>query len=188
VGLVRSVGGAWAVVGHSERRAAGERDDDVKAKLQATLGGGLGAILCVGETGRERQDRATFRILRRQLTAALAPTALQPPEPERLAVAYEPVWAIGTGVTATMEQIAEAVAFLRQLLGETYGFPRARKLRILYGGSVTADSAKEICAVPGVDGLLVGGASLDGKSFRRIVEAAAAQASAVASAAAEARR
>ncbi|MFH2005491.1 MAG: triose-phosphate isomerase [bacterium] len=170
--LLREVGARWTLVGHSERRAAGETDDQVRRKLHAGLDAGLAVMLCVGELAQERRTGATFRVLRSQLLAALGDTALQPPDPPRLAVAYEPVWAIGTGLVATLEQIQEAAAFVRRVIAELYDWNRARRIRVLYGGSVNASNAAEVMSAPDVNGLLVGGASLSGRSFREIVEAA----------------
>jgi triosephosphate isomerase len=159
------------VLGHSERRRDNaESDRALKDKLPAALAAGLGPILCVGETEEEREAGETERRLRQQVQEDLE---LVPDE--RLAevvVAYEPVWAIGTGLTATPEQAQEAIAFVRALVGDR-STEAAARTRILYGGSVKPDNAAEILAQPDVDGALVGGASLDPEAFARIVAAAA---------------
>jgi triosephosphate isomerase len=168
--LIRAVGGRWTLVGHSERRLAGETDDPIRRKVQAGWDADLAVMLCVGESLAERRTGATFRVLRNQLQGALGGSALQPPAPHRLAVAYEPVWAIGTGEVATLEQVQEAAAFVRRVLAELYDHVRARDLRVLYGGSVKPANAGEIVSAPDVDGLLVGGASLQGASLCAIVD------------------
>ncbi len=171
--LIRSAGGSWTLVGHSERRQAGETDAQVCRKIHAGLDAGLSVMLCVGESIEARRTGATFRVLRNQLQAALGDSVLQPPAPRRLAVAYEPLWAIGTGEVATLEQIQEATAFVRRVVAEIYDFARARDIRVVYGGSVKPANAQEIMSAPDVNGLLVGGASLKGASFRAIVDASA---------------
>ncbi len=172
--LVRAAGGRWTLVGHSERRGAGETDGQVSRKLRAGLDAGLSVMLCVGETLSQRRDGSTFRVLRNQLHAAISGLSPLLPSPARLAVAYEPIWAIGTGEVATASQVQEAAAFVRRVLEELLGFGRARDTRVLYGGSVKPTNAAEIMACPDVGGLLVGGASLAGSSFREIVDAAGA--------------
>ncbi len=173
--LVQAVGARWTLVGHSERRQAGEQDEQVSKKLTAALSAGLSVLLCVGEQLAERKLGATCPILRRQVMTALAATRQQPLEPLRLAIAYEPVWAIGTGQVASPDQIAEAMAFIHGLVNEIYGQQIGPDVRVLYGGSVSAKSAPDIFSVAGVDGVLVGGASLEGSSFRKIVQAASAR-------------
>jgi triosephosphate isomerase len=149
-------GCTWVLCGHSERRRDhGEGDDLVAAKVEAAMHHGLSPILCLGETLTERRGGATFAVLERQLTAAL------PSDPGELALAYEPVWAIGTGDTATPEIAQEAHAYLRRLLSDILGPEQASWVRILYGGSATPDNAPDLAAQPDVDGFLVGGASLD---------------------------
>lgn len=170
--LIRAAAGRWVIVGHSERRAASESEDEVAAKVKAGLDADLGVILCVGEKLDERERGAMFGVLRLQLRSALAPTALRPPLPAKLAIAYEPVWAIGTGKKASTDQIAEVAAFVRQVVSEVYDHARGERIRILYGGSVKPENALEVMEVGDIDGLLVGGASLAGDSFARIVEAA----------------
>ena len=158
-------GCTWALCGHSERRRDhGESDELVGKKAEAALRHGLTPLICVGETRDERRAGRTFEVLERQLRAALACLTTQPAS---FALAYEPVWAIGTGETATPETAQEAHAFLRRLLGEL-GQP-AEGISILYGGSVTPDNAADLIAPPDVDGFLVGGASLDPRNFLTII-------------------
>jgi triosephosphate isomerase len=158
------------VLGHSERRAYfGETDRALARKVPAALEAGLVPILCVGETEEERENNETQRKLRQQVQEDLAKV----PE-DRLAevvVAYEPIWAIGTGQVATPAQAQEAIAFVRALIGDR-SREQAEQARILYGGSVKPDSAAELLALPDVDGALVGGASLEPDSLAAIVDAA----------------
>ncbi len=161
---------AGVVLGHSERRELfGESDRALAAKVPAALAAGLAPILCVGETEAEREAGDTERKLRHQIGEDLAAVA-----DERLAevaVAYEPIWAIGTGQVATPEQAQEAIAFVRALVAGR-SEAAAGRMRILYGGSVKPENASELLALPDVDGALVGGASLDAESFAAIAAAA----------------
>ena len=158
--MLRDLGVAGALAGHSERRQYfAETDETTAQRAKAALDAGLWAIACVGETEPEREAGETEQVLERQVRAIAAAVA----EPEGLVLAYEPVWAIGTGKTATAEQAQEAHAFIRGLLD----------VPILYGGSVKPENAAELLAQPDVDGALVGGASLKVDSFAGIVEAAA---------------
>jgi triosephosphate isomerase (TIM) len=158
------------VLGHSERRQLfGETDKALALKVPAALNAGLVPILCVGETEEERDRGDTERKLRHQVQEGLVrvPT-------DRLGevvIAYEPIWAIGTGRVATPEQAQDALAFVRALVNDR-SVEQARRTRVLYGGSVKADNAAELLALPDVDGALVGGASLDPESFAAIVAAA----------------
>ncbi len=158
------------VLGHSERRQYyGETDRVLAKKVPSALGHGLKAILCVGETEQEREDGETVRKLRHQVREGLDRVA-----PERLAevvIAYEPIWAVGTGLVATPDQVQEAIGFVRALVGDR-SREAADQVRILYGGSVDASNAGGILALEDVDGALVGGASLDPESFAAIVAAA----------------
>jgi triosephosphate isomerase (TIM) len=158
------------VLGHSERRQLfGETDRALCRKVPAAMEAGLQPILCIGETEEEREAGDTQRKLRGQIQEDL-----QEVPDDRLAdlvIAYEPVWAIGTGRTATPEQAQEAIAFVRALVGDR-SEDAAERVRVLYGGSVKPDNAAEILAQPDVDGALVGGASLDPEGFARIVAAA----------------
>jgi triosephosphate isomerase (TIM) len=158
------------VLGHSERREYfGETDRALQEKVPAALEAGFEPILCVGETEEEREEGETERKLRHQVQEDLERV-----DDDRLAdvvIAYEPIWAIGTGLTATPEQAQEAIAFVRALVGDR-SQEAAERVRVLYGGSVKPENAAEILAQPDVDGALVGGASLDPESFARIVAAA----------------
>ncbi|MCU0293494.1 MAG: triose-phosphate isomerase [Thermoanaerobaculaceae bacterium] len=165
--MLVELGVPWAIVGHSERRQYfGETDATAAARARAAQRAGLGVIFCLGETLFEREAGDTFSVLERQSTV------LAGLDPARLAVAYEPVWAIGTGRNATPEQAQEAHAFLRRRLASLLGDEAAGGLRILYGGSVKADNAAVLLAQADVDGALVGGASLDVEAFSAIILAA----------------
>jgi triosephosphate isomerase (TIM) len=157
------------VLGHSERRQLfGETDKALSHKLPAALAAGLHPILCVGETEEERERGDTERRLRHQVQEALHD--LSPEDVARITIAYEPIWAIGTGKVATPEQAQEAIGFVRALVGDR-AKPAAEVVRVLYGGSVKAENAAELLALPDVDGALVGGASLDPESFAAIIAA-----------------
>ncbi|SRR5579875_1104858 len=156
------------ILGHSERRQYfGERDEDVGRKVRAARGHGLTPIVCVGEGRGERESGETDAVISRQLTAAIA--MLAPDQLPALVVAYEPVWAIGTGLTATGEEAARVAALIRA----QFGAAAAGRVRVLYGGSVKPDNIGEFLEAPGIDGALVGGASLDAGAFSAIVRAAA---------------
>ena len=169
--MLAEVGVTGVVLGHSERRAYnGETDRALKDKVPAALAAGLLPILCVGESEEEREQGHTQRKLRTQVQEGLEKV-----DPERLAevvIAYEPIWAIGTGKVATAEIAQEAIGFVRALVGDR-SKQAAEGVRVLYGGSVKPDNATEILAQPDVDGALVGGASLDPEGFARIIAAAA---------------
>jgi triosephosphate isomerase (TIM) len=169
--MLVDLGCRFVIVGHSERRRIfGETDEAIRAKLGAVLGAGMGPIVCVGETLEERDAGRTEEVVERQVRAAF--DGLPGSEVARAVIAYEPVWAIGTGRNATPE-VAEAVhRKIRVVLSALAGEPVAVSTRILYGGSVKADNAREMLAQPNVDGGLVGGASLEAKSFLTIVGAA----------------
>ena len=156
------------IIGHSERRQYfGETDESVHRKAKAALEAGLTPIVCVGEMLAEREGNLTQSVLKRQFEAGLA--ALTPVEFSRILLAYEPVWAIGTGRTATPEIAADAHHHLRELAAARFTSEQASALRILYGGSVKPDNIKGLMAQADIDGALVGGASLDPKSFAAIV-------------------
>lgn len=166
--MVVEAGGAWVILGHSERRQLfGETDATVQKKLAAAQAAGLAAIVCVGETLEEREAGSTIEVVTRQLTVSLG----RPKTSPELAVAYEPVWAIGTGKTATPAQAQEVHAAIRRHVASTLGPEVAKGLRILYGGSVKPENARELLTLPDVDGALVGGASLKADSFNAIVAA-----------------
>lgn len=167
--MLRDVGCSSVLVGHSERRQFfGETDELLAKKVAATLQHGLQVVLCVGELLSERQSDQTEAVLKKQLSGLSQVSAEQM---ANVVVAYEPVWAIGTGVTASTEQAQQAHAFLRGELKTLYGEQVAVATRILYGGSVKADNALELLSQPDVDGALVGGASLKADSFIAIIEA-----------------
>jgi triosephosphate isomerase len=166
VPMIADLGASHVIVGHSERRQLfGETDATVDKKLAAVLAAGLVPIACVGESLQEREAGQTFAVLERQVKGGLARHLSAP----ALVIAYEPVWAIGTGKTATPGQAQEVHAFLRGVVGSLAGQAVAGQIRILYGGSVKADNIAALMAEPDVDGGLVGGASLDAASFAKIV-------------------
>ncbi len=163
--MLADAGANAVIVGHSERRTDhGETDAVVAAKATAAHRAGLAAIICIGETGRERQDGATLDIVGRQLNDSLPPSA----NADNTVIAYEPVWAIGTGWTPTPVDVAAVHAFIRDRLSDELG-GEGRGIRILYGGSVKPSNARELLTVPNVDGALVGGASLKATDFYGIL-------------------
>lgn len=169
--MLLDLGCRFCIIGHSERRQHfGETDEQIHHKLKAALTHGLTPILCVGETLPQREQGQTFEVLRRQLDSALKDFSAQ--EVGRFVMAYEPVWAIGTGRNATAAQAQEAQAFLRERLKAAWTAQVAQSVRIQYGGSVNASHALELLQQPDVDGALVGGASLQAESFVAIVRAA----------------
>ena len=166
--MLLGLGLTHAIIGHSERRQYfGETDDTVNLRLKAALEAGLTPICCVGEVLEEREAGLTDDVLRRQCVRAFH--AVSAKKGSKLVVAYEPVWAIGTGKTATPELAAEAHAVIRREATEVFGEEFASKLRILYGGSVKPENASALMSQEEIDGALVGGASLDPKSFAAIV-------------------
>jgi len=168
--MLVSVGCSWVIVGHSERRDLfGESDDFLCRKLRAALAAGLKPILCVGEHIEDREAGRAREVVRGQVEACLAGFGAE--DAERVTLAYEPVWAIGTGKTATPELANEMHAMIRGLLAEMFGAPVADSARILYGGSVKPGNAKALMAEEDIDGALVGGASLKVEDFVRIVRA-----------------
>lgn len=170
--MLKDVGCNYVLCGHSERRhVIGETDELVGKKVTAALHGGLLPILCVGELLAERDAGRTETVVTRHLRTGLA--GLSADKMSAVTIAYEPVWAIGTGRTATPQQAQEVHAFIRNLLAEMYDQTLAQEIRVLYGGSVKADNAAELMAEEDVDGLLVGGASLKADEFVRIIQAAA---------------
>jgi triosephosphate isomerase (TIM) len=170
--MLVELGVQGVILGHSERREMfGETDRALQQKVPAALGNGLIPILCVGETEEEREAEETERKLRHQVREDLSRLAND--QLSEVVIAYEPIWAIGTGKTATPEQAQEAIGFIRALVGDR-SREQAERTRILYGGSVNAENAAELLALPDVDGALVGGASLSAEPFASIVAAAAA--------------
>jgi triosephosphate isomerase len=167
--MLADVGASFTIVGHSERRHVyGESDELVQRKVERALAADLQVILCVGELLVERDQGLTEKVVSRQLSAALKGVGAQ--ALAGVTIAYEPVWAIGTGRNATPDQVAEAHSYLRGLLSGLYDESVAERVRIQYGGSVKPDNVAKLMAVPNVDGALVGGASLELDSFSAIVE------------------
>jgi triosephosphate isomerase len=168
--LARAAGCGWALIGHSERRHGfGETDEAVGRKVKMCLASGLLPMICVGETLTQRDAGQVHTVVSHQLASAFG--TLRPDEVATTTLAYEPVWAIGTGRTATPEQAQEAHASIRSYLSEHYPAYVAEQVRILYGGSVKANNAAALMACKDVDGALVGGASLEPDSFAAIVSA-----------------
>jgi triosephosphate isomerase len=166
--MLVDAGVTHVILGHSERRQYfAETDDGVAKKTKAALAAGLLPISCVGETLAEREAGRTMEVVGRQMDAILA--AVTADEAKKVVIAYEPVWAIGTGKVATPEQAQEVHAFIRSRIAAKHGQPVADVLRILYGGSVKPDNVKGLMALPDVDGALVGGASLKADSFLKLV-------------------
>jgi len=167
-GMVLSAGCSHVILGHSERRQFfGDTDETINKKISAALKNDLIPVFCIGESLEEREKNKTFSVLDKQMEMGLigfSAEALQP-----LVLAYEPVWAIGTGKTATSEQAQEVHAYLRQSIEKKFGSLLAKSVRILYGGSVKPDNIKGLMGMPDIDGALVGGASLDPESFSKIV-------------------
>jgi len=169
--MLKDVGCSCALSGHSERRhVIGENDELIARKVAATIENQLQATLCVGEKLTERQAGETMEVVTRQIKNGLA--NLDREQFGSVTLAYEPVWAIGTGKTATPEQAQQVHGDIRKLLGEMYGSEVAENMRILYGGSVKPDNAAELLAEPDIDGALVGGASLKASDFLAIIKAA----------------
>lgn len=166
--MLKDVGCSHVIIGHSERRQFyGETDSSVNQKTKAALASGLTAIVCVGESLAEREAGSAESVVKGQLVNGLS--GLTVADMERIIIAYEPVWAIGTGKTATPEQAQEMHGFIRKIITEIHGKEIADKTRILYGGSVKPDNIATLMSQPDVDGALVGGASLEAESFAKIV-------------------
>jgi triosephosphate isomerase len=164
--MIADAGAVAVIVGHSERRTLhGETDAQVRAKAQAAWRAGLTAIVCIGETKNERDNKRTLDVIGRQIDGSVPDGATA----ANLVIAYEPVWAIGTGVTPSPDDVTEAHAFIRKRLGSRYGVAGA-EVRILYGGSVKPSNAGELLPLPNVNGALVGGASLKADDFLGIAE------------------
>jgi triosephosphate isomerase (TIM) len=170
--MLRSSGATWVIVGHSERRTLfGETNASVNKKLMAAMAGQLVPIVCIGETLAERDGGETMAVLDRQIRESL--DGVTGEQLASIVIAYEPVWAIGTGRTATPAQAGEAHAHIRQRLRQWFGIEAADKCRILYGGSVKPDNIAALVSEADVDGALVGGASLDPRGFAEIIKSAA---------------
>ncbi len=164
---LKDAGCSYCLVGHSERRQLfSETDAFINLKMKALLGAGILPILCIGETLEERESGKMFDILKQQIIAALKD--IEPQQAFEIVIAYEPVWAIGTGKTATSGQAEEVHLFIRDILCTLYGRTLSQQIRILYGGSVKPDNIDELMAQPNIDGALVGGASLKAEDFSRI--------------------
>lgn len=169
--MLKEVGCHYVIIGHSERREYfGETDDIVNKKVTKVLAGGLSPILCVGEVLPERKENKQNEVVKAQLIKNLESVSIE--ALKKVVIAYEPVWAIGTGETASPEQAQEMHAFIRSVLAELYNDDVAQKVRILYGGSMKPDNAEELLSQNDVDGGLIGGASLKADSFYAIVEIA----------------
>lgn len=166
--MLADAGCTHVIIGHSERRALfGESDDVVRAKISMALQFGMQPIVCIGETIEEREAGGTFDVLARQIKEGL--NHIETSDIERIVIAYEPVWAIGTGKTATPEQAGEAHGFIRKRMEERYGKVPARRLPVLYGGSVNPDNIGKLMAQPDINGALVGGAGLNVDTFGKII-------------------
>jgi triosephosphate isomerase len=166
--MLKEVGCHYVILGHSERRQFfGETDETVNRKVRATLSQGLKVIFCIGETLKEREEGKTFAVIERQVPEGLKD--IRKEEMKNIVIAYEPVWAIGTGKTATPEQAEEVHRFIRKKLAELYSQEIAEGVRIQYGGSVTPENIKGLMGQENIDGALVGGASLKSETFSKIV-------------------
>jgi len=169
--MIKDTGADYCIIGHSERRRLfGDTDEWVNRKIKAALGAELGVIACIGETLEERESGQTLAVLDRQLRDGLI--GITADDVASLVIAYEPVWAIGTGKNATPAEADEAHRHIRERLTELFGAEAALKCRLLYGGSVKPDNIAELIALPDVDGALVGGASLDVQTFLEIIKQA----------------
>ena len=166
--MLKAIGCKYVIIGHSERRQyCGETDEQVAQKVKAAQRDGLTPIICVGETLEEREDQETFQVISHQIRGALEGQTTSAIAP--LVIAYEPIWAIGTGKTASPHQAQDIHAAIRTTLVELSGQPGADAVRILYGGSVKPDNVEDLMAQADIDGALVGGASLQAEAFARIV-------------------
>ncbi|MCP4628619.1 MAG: triose-phosphate isomerase [bacterium] len=167
--MIVSAGCRYAIIGHSERRQYfGETDETVNKRINAAIAADLIPVFCIGETESEREFGKTFSVLDKQVKDGLKGRVVD--ELGTLVIAYEPVWAIGTGKTATSDQAQETHKYIRSLVNDVFGAALADSVRILYGGSVKPANVAELMAMPDIDGALVGGASLDAESFSRIVK------------------
>ena len=167
--MLLDAGCRYVIIGHSERRQLfGETDESVNKKMKTAFKHGLLPIVCIGETLAEREKNVTFQVIERQIRNGIA--GLTPEQSAVLVIAYEPVWAIGTGKTASPQQAEEVHAKVRKLYAEIYGSSSADSVRILYGGSVKPDNTADLMKQPNIDGGLVGGASLEIDSFTKIVK------------------
>lgn len=166
--MLREVGCQYVIIGHSERRQYfGETDETVNRKIRSAIRSDLKVIFCIGETLEEREGGKTFSVIERQLVEGLK--GIEEEMMGKIVIAYEPVWAIGTGRTASPQQAGEVHRFIREKIEKLYSKRTSETLRIQYGGSVTPENIKALMAEPGIDGALVGGASLKAETFTRIV-------------------
>jgi triosephosphate isomerase (TIM) len=166
--MILSTGCQYVIIGHSERRQYfNETDESVNKKIQAALSNSLKPVMCIGETEQERETNKTISILDKQVQNGLLD--FKNDDLKDLVIAYEPIWAIGTGKTATNDQVQKVHNFLRSLIDKKFGTDLATSIRILYGGSVKPANISDLMALPDVDGALVGGASLDSETFSKIV-------------------
>ncbi len=166
--MLKAIGVSFVIIGHSERRHIfGESDDIIGKKVKSAITHGICPILCVGETLEQREQGRTNEVISMQLDAGLSLISLE--EMESVTIAYEPVWAIGTGKTATPELAQEVHSFIRNLIAQKFNSPIAENLRLLYGGSVKPENVTGLMNQPDIDGVLVGGASLEVNSFEKIV-------------------
>jgi len=166
--MILSAGCSHVIIGHSERRQYfGETDETVNKKIRAAIDNGLVPVMCVGETEKERDEDKTFSVLDKQVKKGLEGFLLE--DLGSLIIAYEPVWAIGTGKTATTDQAQDVHNYIRSMIRDDFGPALSEGMRILYGGSVKPANIKELMAMPDIDGALVGGASLDPETFGKIV-------------------
>ncbi len=169
--MLKSVGCEFVILGHSERRHIfGETDEIVNKKIKQAVSNGLKPIFCVGETLEERENGKAFDVIENQITSGLA--EISGDDFNKIVIAYEPVWAIGTGKTASPGQAQEIHKFIRELISKLYSQIQAENVRILYGGSVKPNNAADLLSQPDIDGALVGGACLQAESFLQIIEAA----------------
>lgn len=174
-GMLKELNVDYVVIGHSERRQYfGETDEVVAKRSLAAINAGITPIICVGESLAQREDGTTFDIVKTQVEAAL--DLMTDTQAGASVIAYEPIWAIGTGLTATKEQAEEVIAFIRETVGKKFNKETAENIRIQYGGSMNAKNAAELMAMPNIDGGLIGGASLKAPDFSVIVEAASKEA------------
>ncbi|MBI4040537.1 MAG: triose-phosphate isomerase [Deltaproteobacteria bacterium] len=169
VEMLKAIPCDYVIIGHSERRLLfHESDEEIQKKVVQVIRGGLGGILCVGETRNERKGHQTLEVITRQLKVGLQGLTSQ--DLQQVTIAYEPVWAIGTGEVATAIQVEEVHRWIREFIWNKFGIEEASNLRIIYGGSVKAENIYEIASKPNVDGALIGGASLEAKTFIEILE------------------
>lgn len=167
--MLKDLGCQYTIVGHSERRQYfHETDEDVRRKVEAALGRGIGVIVCVGESQAEREEGQTEAVIEREVRAVVEGLTID--EPQRFVIAYEPIWAIGTGLTATSAEAGRVCGLIRQILADCWGQALADEIRIQYGGSVKPENIAELMREPDIDGALVGGASLEASSFAQIVK------------------